>query len=271
MRNVFRSIPIRILFCVSSITIAFFAFRFGDWSRPNPDSREVELSQNTKLSDRAVETPQASSLKNPSGARVGLDERAQEQAISTTVSANKADGSTRLTRSNFEGFVSRCFNGEACELDEDPRELYESFKASGNREANDRLISFLRSRLFDADFKHRHMDVVLDMIHDFYGSNERQFQEAAFYSYAGDLEKSLDLYLDLEKKSALNPNLRDAPKLNIANVFYDLDRLHEALSYYEAAREQYMSGQQQVGIPSQNEMLRYIEERISVVRTKLAR
>jgi tetratricopeptide (TPR) repeat protein len=106
------------------------------------------------------------------------------------------------------------------------------------------------------------------MIRDFYPPEEKQFQEAAYYNYLGELEKSLELYLDLEKKSALDLSLRPAPKLNIANTFYDLGRSKEALPYYEAALEGYLSGQNQVLAPSQNDMIRFIEDRVEEIRKR---
>ncbi len=171
-----------------------------------------------------------------------------------------------LTAGNFKSFVHRCFQGEDCELDEDPRKFYRELMANDQRQDADLLISYLRSRLKDPEDRARYKEPLLEMIHDFYPREEIQFQAAAYYNYLNELEKSLDLYLDLEKKSTTDPSLRSAPKLNIANTFYDLGRSKEALPYYEAALRGYLNGQDRVVVPSQNEMIRFIEDRIEQIR-----
>ena len=65
--------------------------------------------------------------------------------------------------------------------------------------------------------------------------DDREFEEAAYYFNINDFEKSLELYLDIDRKAVLNPNLSPAPKLNVANVYYEMHRLLEARLYYEAA------------------------------------
>ena len=46
------------------------------------------------------------------------------------------------------------------------------------------------------------------MIDDFYPPQEKEFQDAAYYSYLGESQKSLDLYLDLRQKSDTDATLR---------------------------------------------------------------
>ena len=170
-----------------------------------------------------------------------------------------------LSSNNFESSVSRCFQGEPCKFNEDPQKMYGAFKQPGNRAAMDSLISFLRSRMRDAGYRERYKDTLKAMIDDFYPPEEKQFQEAAYYNYLGDLDKSLQLYLDLEKRSLSDSTLRGAPKLNIANTFYDLGRKSEALPYYRAARADYESERIMSGVPSSNEMLRFIDGRIDEI------
>ncbi len=155
--------------------------------------------------------------------------------------------------------------GETCELSEDPMRLYEEFRASENRSANDDLLSFLREQLKNPQFRDQYKDVLLRMIQDFYSPEERQFQEAAYYNYLGNLQKSLDLYLDLEKKSKSDSSLRGAPSLNIANTYYDLGKFREALPYYQSARTEILSGQNRGIVPAENEMVRFIDERIKQI------
>jgi tetratricopeptide (TPR) repeat protein len=177
-------------------------------------------------------------------------------------------GLIELTKENFEKSVLECFKGRECSLMEDPLKLYMDFKLAGNALANDQLISFLRKNLKDKDFRDRYKEPLKQMINDFYPSEEKQFQEAAYYNYLGDLQKSLDLYLDLEKKAARDPSLRPAPNLNIANTLYDLGRYSEALPYYEAALSEYTDGEQEVVHSNRNELVRFIDERISKIKSK---
>ena len=183
------------------------------------------------------------------------------QAEETPKPTSQEPGSFLLTPGNFEGFVHRCFAGEICTLDGDPWKLYQSFKVAGKHLAIDNLISFLRSKMGEADFRSIHKDALKRMIIDFYPLEERQFQEGAYYYYTGNLQKSLDLYLDLEKKTRLNPKLSPAPKLNIANVFYDLERFEEALPYYEAALKEEFARDRH------SEAITFIEGRILAIKS----
>ena len=99
------------------------------------------------------------------------------------------------------------------------------------------------------------------MIDDFYPANEKLFQEAAYYNYLGDLEKSLSLYLALEKMSERDGSMTRAPALNIANTYFDLGRLPNALPYYEKALRE----------TTNPETLRFIDERISEIKLKTDR
>ncbi|MEK2688775.1 tetratricopeptide repeat protein [Bdellovibrio sp. GT3] len=170
-----------------------------------------------------------------------------------------------LNAGNFESLVSRCFQGEACVLADDPVKMYQDFKSAGNTRANDNLISFLRSKLRNPELKDKYKDVVLNMIADFYPQEEQKFQEAAYYNYLGDLNKSLDLYLDLEEKSKHNPGLKKAPALNIANTYYDLRKYAEAQPYYEQALAELTSG---APVP-QPDPTAFVEERISEIKARL--
>ncbi|MGZ3775808.1 MAG: tetratricopeptide repeat protein [Pseudobdellovibrionaceae bacterium] len=170
-----------------------------------------------------------------------------------------------LTSGNFESFVLKCFQGEKCELGENPLEMYQVFKGANNHRANDSLISFMRSKLKDKEFRDQYKDMLKQMIYDFYPREEKQFQEAAYYNYLGDLQKSLDTYLDLQKKSQTDPSLRPAPTLNIANILYDMHRFKDALPYYEAALEECLSRSDKP-IPNPES---FIEERIAEIKNKL--
>jgi tetratricopeptide (TPR) repeat protein len=181
----------------------------------------------------------------------------------------KEAGPILLTAASFENLVADCFQGEACKLEEDPWKLYRLFKKEGKRRANDNLIAFLRSQLKDPLLKAQYKDVLKRMIEDFYPPRERQFQEAAYYAYLGELQKSLELYLDLEKKAAVNRRLRGAPKLNIANVYYDMARYKEALAYYQAALEDLKSGRARVGDPGKASMMDFIYSRIGEIEKNL--
>lgn len=170
-----------------------------------------------------------------------------------------------LTAGNFESFVFKCFQGEKCVLGEDPMKMYQDFKAAGNTRAIDSLISFLRSKLRTPEGRDQYKDIVKNMIADFYPPEEKQFQEAAYYNYLGDLNKSLDLYLDLKEKAKTNPKLHDASNLNIASTYYDLKRYSEAQPYYEAALVDYTSGK----IKSTPDPTPFIEERIAEIKARL--
>ncbi len=170
-----------------------------------------------------------------------------------------------LTFGNFESFVLKCFQGAKCILKDDPMKMYQDFKAAGNTRAMDSLISFLRSKLRKPETRDQYKDIVKKMIEDFYPPEEKQFQEAAYYNYLGDLTKSLDLYLDLKEKSKTNPKLREAPNLNIANTYYDLKKYAEAQPYYEAALVDFTSGK----IKGDPDPTPFIEERISEIKARL--
>lgn len=175
----------------------------------------------------------------------------------------------KLNESNFENYVVQCFQNEPCEFGENPMDLYWNFKKADNRKANDLLISFMRRNLKNQEFANHYKDILRKMIKDFYPPTEMQFQEAAYYNYLGDLETSLSLYQDLEKKGASDTSLRQAPKLNIANTLYDLKRYKDAIPYYQEALQDYVSQKEQVAMPSQNEMIRFIEGRIEDCKTHI--
>ncbi|WP_413578728.1 tetratricopeptide repeat protein [Bdellovibrio sp. HCB290] len=170
-----------------------------------------------------------------------------------------------LNAGNFENLVLRCFKGEPCVLKDDPTKMYQEFKSAGNKRAMDNLISFLRSKLRTPEFRDKYKDVVKDMIADYYPPEEKQFQEAAYYNYLGDLNKSLELYLDLQAKAKHNPNLKNAPALNIANTYYDLRKYAEAQPYYEQALAELTSG---AAVPTPDPT-QFVEERIAEIKARL--
>ncbi|MEK6554172.1 MAG: hypothetical protein AABZ31_02940 [Bdellovibrionota bacterium] len=201
-------------------------------------------------------------------------EKPKENALSKEVAAQqiqekKGGTETKLTISNFEGFVGKCFHGETCDFGDDPIAMYKYFKRSGNERACDSLIAFLRKQMKETTSRKRYKDVLKKMIDDFYPPEEKQFQEAAYYNYSGDLQKSLDLYLDLELKSQTDSSLRPAPKLNIANTFYDMKRYRDSLPYYEAALQEFISNGESGAVPGRNEMIRFVEGRIEDVKKHL--
>jgi hypothetical protein len=170
-----------------------------------------------------------------------------------------------LTAGNFESFVLKCFKGEKCVLADDPMKMYQDYKSAGNNRAVDSLISFLRSKLRKPETRDQYKDIVKKMIEDFYPPEEKQFQEAAYYNYLGDLNKSLELYLDLQEKAKNNPNLHAGSNLNIASTYYDLKKYAEAQPYYEAALVDFTSGK----IKADPDPTPFIEERISEIKARL--
>ncbi|MDX9732019.1 MAG: tetratricopeptide repeat protein [Bdellovibrionales bacterium] len=90
------------------------------------------------------------------------------------------------------------------------------------------------------------------MIEDLYSESEKPFQMAAYYNYLGELENSLRLYFEIERRVQSGESLRPVPKLNIANTLYDMSRFREALSYYRQALDEYLRREQEVVVPSQN-------------------
>ena len=93
--------------------------------------------------------------------------------------------------------------------------------------------------------------------------DDREFEEAAYYFNINDFEKSLELYLDIDRKAAVNPNLSPAPKLNVANVYYEMNRLLEARLYYEAAL--YDSQLKELEPGDRKDLISYIDRHISEI------
>ncbi|UYL08174.1 tetratricopeptide repeat protein [Bdellovibrio sp. SKB1291214] len=170
-----------------------------------------------------------------------------------------------LTAGNFESLVSTCLKGESCVVEDDPLKMYQGFKTAGNTRAIENLISFLRSQLKKPELKDKYKSAVRSMIDDFYPAQEKQFQEAAYYNYLGDLNKSLELYLDLKEKSKKDAALRGAPNLNIANTYYEMKNYAAAQPFYEEAFLDYTSGK----IKSDPDPTSFIEERISEIKARL--
>lgn len=231
----------------------------------------VILKNNSSTSNIAIERQIKPEITIPSV------ERTVKQSPPTYQNINKIEpqvfdqtkATIILNVGNFESLVNGCFQGDKCELTDDPKTLYMYFKKSGNNDANDSLVSFLRSKLKDSQYRDKYKNILKQMIDDLYSSEEKQFQEAAYYNYLGDLQKSLDIYLDLERKIDRGDVLRPAPKLNIANTYYDMKRFRESLPYYQAALNEYISRQQEASVPSQNEMIRFIEDRVEDIQRRL--
>ena len=110
----------------------------------------------------------------------------------------------------------RCFQGEECRLADDPMTMYKDFKLAGDTKACEDLIAFLRRELLEPDLRDKYKDTVKQLIDDFYPPDKREFQDAAYYAYVGDLQHSLDLYMDMDSKAKVDPNLPPAPPLNVA-------------------------------------------------------
>ena len=183
---------------------------------------------------------------------------------------DKKEIAIQLTEANFENNVMKCFRGQNCVFKGSPEKLYERFRAEGNNQGNDYLISYLRSKLRDSKYRELYKDIVWRMIHDLYSPEETPFQKAAYFNYLGDLEKSLSLYLELEKRIESGEVLSSAPKLNIANTYYDLKRYKSALPYYRQALNEFSSGKVQSVSPGKNSMIAFIRKRISQIQEKLA-
>ena len=168
-----------------------------------------------------------------------------------------------LTEDNFEEFVTKCFQGKPCEFGEDPWALYQKFKRSQHPKVCDSIIAMMRRNLSDPAFKEKYKDVLLAMIRDYYPAREIDFQTAAYYDYLGDRQKSLELYLALERKQATDPELRHAPKLNIANVYYNLGKLKEARPYYQSALQELMTSPEKTS--DQRSVIQFIQGRIQEI------
>jgi tetratricopeptide (TPR) repeat protein len=164
-----------------------------------------------------------------------------------------------LNELNFEQFIKECFEGKPCSIEGDPWNIYRKFKASGQSQITDSYLSFLRKQLKDPKYREQYKEPLLKMIEDFYPPEKIDFQKAAYYNYMGELETSLNYYLDLDNKAKLDPKIFNAPKMNIANTYYDLGRFKEALSYYEAA----------LNDPKNSNSLDFIYNRIDEVKKKL--
>jgi tetratricopeptide (TPR) repeat protein len=170
-----------------------------------------------------------------------------------------------LNSDNFESMSEECFQGTPCEVEGDPWAQYQALKKEAKKGVTDLYIAFLRKKMSDPKFKDQYKDMVKKMIKDFYPDDQMDFQMAAYYNYLGDLEASLKMYLALEKKSQMNPKIFSAPKLNIANTYYDLGRLKQALAYYQASLNDQKSTQTDDSVA----LINFINDRIELIREKL--
>lgn len=192
----------------------------------------------------------------------------QKRTKASTIQIEKKDKTsiTGLNSANFERLVPKCLHSGKCKLTEDPLKMYKGFKASEDKKAIDDLLSFMRSQLRDPAFRRQYKDILKQMIDEFYSPEERQFQEAVYYNDLGDLQKSLDLYLDLRKKAMVDTSLRNAPNLNIANVLYGMKQFREALPYYQAALDDYLIGT----MKTDPGPIQFIDSRIDEIRKILS-
>jgi len=172
-----------------------------------------------------------------------------------------------LTSTNFEKSVQKCFAGHACQLSEDAWRMYQEFKLSRNNRVTDLFISYLRSKLKDPTLRDVYREDLLKMIDEFYPPEEKQFQEASYYSYLGDPQKSLDLYLDLQRQSSLDATLRVAPNENIANELYALQRYSDALIYYKMALNDLQTNKGKV--QNQDQQMLAIQQKMTDIKSRL--
>ena len=256
----------RIQFLLLAATIAFgllfFFFQKDHDKNPtltSPTSLEETTSEKTKLVKHDDTTQPSNLTTETNSSNAATADFKNKDALKKET--------LYLTYGNFESFVTRCFNGEPCKLQEDPVTMYKAYKDARNLKACGSLLSFMRSQLKYEDFKNQYKDSLFTMIHDFYPAEEIQFQDAAYYNYLGDYKKSLELYLDLEKKHQTNPALRKAPNLNIANTYYSLNLMREALRYYELALDDFLSDVDKV--QQQREIIGFTQKRIVEIKKKL--
>lgn len=179
-----------------------------------------------------------------------------------------SQASIKLTSENFEDLYADCLDGKNCDAPKDPWKLYQYFKRKKNRIANDYLITYLsRKKLIDPDSRNQYKNVVKKMIEDFYPTEDRPDAMAEYYMLIEEKQKSLEIYLELEKKFKSDPRKNLTPNLNIGNIYYDLNRFAEALPYYRAAYEINLRDQQN----DQNhvEVMDYIIDRINDINKRL--
>lgn len=224
-----------------------------------PPSWKMAATASEKPEPKRV-VPRPSPLRKTSQAKLAHDMPTREQGIVDDSAV------TILGAHDFVRAVEPCFRGHPCELADEPWDLYSQFKKAGRTHEADLLISFLRSRLRDPVWRNRYRDVVHQMIQDFYPPSELDFQQAAYHNYLGENETSLDLYLQLERKVQSRPEIRKAPKLNIANVFYDLGRWHEALPYYRAAMKETLADRG--SSPDTRAILDFVQSRIDELQDR---
>lgn len=181
------------------------------------------------------------------------------------VSKTEQNNIILLNSENFEARSAECFQGAMCEVEGNPWDQYLAIKQEGKRSVTDLYIAFLRKKLKDPSLKDQYKDFLKQMITDFYPADQVDFQMAAYYNYLGELESSLNSYIELERKAKKDPRLFTAPKLNIANTYYDLKRFKEALVYYKMSLNDLKSTETNDSIESIN----FINERIDIIQEKL--
>jgi len=247
-----------ILFTCVAITVATYAlFR----KAPIQEAPSAEKIEKSLTGEGLQDSNKAGSPEN--AAEPKIDGKAPSPQRSPTLKTPII-----LDRDNFERLVLECFRGHPCNFGEDPWHLYQYYKRSQHPRVCDSIIAVMRRKMEDPVYKEKNKALLLAMIQDFYPSTERDFQIAAYYAYLGELQKSVDLYLDLEKKSAKDSSLRPAPKLNIANVYYDLHKFREALPYYQAALKELLTGPETSS--DQRSQIQFVQKRIEQIENELS-
>lgn len=215
-------------------------------------------------------TPLESSFKKAQSKISNHSKLDNLQSESSTVTQTEASGgevknTILITADNFEKLSNDCFQGATCAISGDPWSHYVTLKNERENQVADLYIAFLRKQLNNPKFKNQYKDLVLKMIRDFYPREQMDFQIAAYYNYLGDLESSLKVYLDLEKKAKSDPKIFSAPKLNIANTYFDLKRYDKALVYYQSAVTELKSIQTNDSL----EVIAFINERIDFCKDQI--
>jgi len=242
------------IFIVPLVCLIFFVKVRTD-SR-NSESRSHTRSPTTKNQTRHESATEADANK-PTHTSALKQHQSKELGAQDEIELNSA---------NFEAFVKYCFAGESCRFTENPMGIYNQFRLLQNTAGQDALIAFLRSKMSDEEYRSRYKSLLHAMIKDFYPPQERALQEAAFHYYVGELEKSLELYLDLERRAQADSSFLTPPPLNIANTLFDLKRHEAALRYYQAARTEYLNGTRETHAPGRAEMIDFIETRIAEIK-----
>ncbi len=176
-----------------------------------------------------------------------------------------------LNAENFEEFIHDCTSGLNCEIS-DPWKLYLYLKRSKKTDNSELLIGFLGSqKLTNPQTRNQYKEIVKIMIEDFYPTNSyfKVAAEANYYMYLGEKTKALEMFLKL-KQNYKNDRVKNISNdLNLANIYFDLKRLREALRYYESTYDE-ISKESQTD-PNQVAVLDFVRGRISEINIYLSK